>query len=243
MRFKLLISIYRLSSGKNTLGRWINVLKCSKSQLFQELFVVSALDFKVGHFLEVGGTDGILLSNTLALEEMGWNGAIFEPCRFWHRALKENRKCLLDFRAVTNTDNESISFSETSIPELSTITSRKPQDGWTERRVNSLDYLVETITLNTALNQFNFPSNLDYLSIDTEGTEFEVLEGLNFQMFNFKVVTVEIAGDVDKGLKIKKFLEDNGFRQVFEGKTFWDDWYLHQTLYSELASKGRLTTI
>jgi len=222
--------------GKN----WIRVFKHSKSQLFQELFVTSALDFRNGYFVEVGGTDGIVLSNTLTLEKLGWKGAIFEPCRFWHQALEMNRECFLDFRAVTNRDNEIVSFSETLIPELSTITSKKPNDGWSFSRNESLDYPVETVTLNTALKQLGFPSDLDYLSIDTEGTELDVLEGLNFSLFNFKVITVEIAEDPVKGVRIKELLEGNGFRQVFEGKTFWDDWYLHHTLFSQLISAKRL---
>lgn len=239
-KLKLLRQIFRLSSGIKNLGIYIRVLKDSKSQLFQELFVLAALDFKDGYFVEVGGTDGIFLSNTFILEQRGWNGVIFEPSKFWHKDLRDNRTCIVDFRAVFNVDNVNISFSETSSPELSSITSLRPRDDWWEERLNSLDYVVRTVTLNTALKQFNLSFDLDYLSIDTEGSELEVLEGLDFHSFGFKVITVEVADDFVKGLKIGKLLEENGFLQVFKGETLWDSWYLHNTLYADLVFKGRL---
>ena len=40
--------------------------------------------------------------------------------------------------------------------------------------------------------------------------------------------------------KIKALLQENGYQQIFEGETFWDDWYLHNSLYNELKQKGRL---
>jgi FkbM family methyltransferase len=239
-RLKLLLGIYRLSNVYWISRVWWIGLRGSRAQLFQELFVLSALDFEVGYFVEVGGTDGILLSNTMLLEKAGWQGVIFEPCKSWHDSLKSNRGCHLDFRAVTNLDGETILFSETSIPELSTITSEKPQDGWAGNRELSLDYLVETISLTTALKELHFPHSLDFLSVDTEGSELNVFRGLDLSIFSFKVITVERAEDLEKGMIIKTMLEDHGYHHVFKGETFWDDWYLHEQLFTELVSAGRL---
>jgi FkbM family methyltransferase len=240
-RLKLLMLICRLSWGGAPIRQWCEVVIRSNSQIFQELFVLSALDFKDGYFVEVGGTDGLLLSNTTLLEKFGWKGVLFEPCRFWHENLEKNRTCVLDFRAVTSLDHQLISFSETLIPELSTITSQKPKDSWQASRVTSLDYSVKTITLSTAFRELGLPSDLEYLSIDTEGSELDVLAGLNMQEFRFKVITVEHAYETAKRVKVKSMLEERDYVQVFEGKTFWDDWYLHRSLFDELASIGRIS--
>ena len=65
----------------------------SKSQIFQDLFVIYFTGLKKnGFFLEIGACDGFLLSNTLFLERYGWKGIISEPSPVWHDKLK-NRKC------------------------------------------------------------------------------------------------------------------------------------------------------
>ena len=241
LKLRLLLKIFRIAKPKRLIVHWLKILFRSESQLFQELFVASVLGLKKqGFFVEVGGTDGILMSNTLILEQMGWKGVIFEPCKYWHSELSNNRNCLLDFRAVTDQDHQKLKFSETLLPELSTITSMKPDDFWTASRLNSKDYLVDTITLNVGLSEIAFPTELDYLSIDTEGSELEVLMGLNMRKYQIKVITVEHAGDRVKQEKIKTLLQENGYQQIFEGETFWDDWYLHDSLYNELKQKGRL---
>src|SRR5262245_31004510 len=74
----------------------------SKSQLFQDLFVVFFLNGKQnGFFVEFGAADGQILSNTAILErDFGWKGILSEPARGWHNALKANRKSVIDTRCV-----------------------------------------------------------------------------------------------------------------------------------------------
>ena len=75
-------------------GKILQLLPSSKSQLRQDLFVLSELNFKVGgYFVEFGATNGIDLSNTYFLEEkFSWRGILVEPAKIWHQELSENRK-------------------------------------------------------------------------------------------------------------------------------------------------------
>ena len=184
-----------------------------------------------GFFVEVGATDGVFLSNTLLLEQKGWQGILFEPCKSWHSMLVKNRLCQIDNRAVTNKGNQKVIFSETSRPELSTISSMKPNDNWYHDRLSSNDYLVDTVTLTKALNEHSAPKMIDYLSIDTEGSEYEVLLGCNFKNNIFKIITVEIAGDQVKRDSILLLLNENGYTRIFSDETLWEDWYIHETLF------------
>src|SRR5215475_12583513 len=61
----------------------LRLLKDSHSQLRQDIFVLSELNFKRGgFFVEFGAADGLQLSNTYLLErEFGWHGIVAEPAR------------------------------------------------------------------------------------------------------------------------------------------------------------------
>jgi hypothetical protein len=51
--------------------------------------------------------------------------------------------------------------------------------------------LVKTISLNDLLKSFDAPTVIDYLSIDTEGSEFLILSNLDFSKWKFHIITVE----------------------------------------------------
>jgi hypothetical protein len=74
----------------------------SRSQVFQDLFVVFVLKGKRnGFFVEFGATDGLNLSNTVILErDRQWRGILAEPAICWHAALKRNRSAMIDHRCV-----------------------------------------------------------------------------------------------------------------------------------------------
>jgi hypothetical protein len=86
----------------------------SKSQLFQDLFVLFILKEKRnGYFVEFGATNGIDLSNTYLLEKSyGWNGILAEPARCWLRDLKGNRNSSLDFRCIWEKTGKSVPFND-----------------------------------------------------------------------------------------------------------------------------------
>ena len=71
----------------------IRLIKKSKAQLRQDLFVLTHLDFKTqGFFVEFGATDGIHLSNSYLLErEFDWSGILAEPAKSFEVALRYNR--------------------------------------------------------------------------------------------------------------------------------------------------------
>src|SRR5208282_1434991 len=102
----------------------------SRSQLRQDLFVLTELDFKKnGYFVEFGATNGIDLSNTYLLgKEFGWKGILAEPAKCWHKALKENRQTHVETCCVWRDSNSVIKFKEARAAELSTIASYSEKD-------------------------------------------------------------------------------------------------------------------
>jgi len=208
-------------------ARLIESLRHSRSQLRQDLFVLSHLDFKThGFFVEFGATDGVSLSNTALLEhEYGWSGILAEPGRRWHTDLSRNRTCAIDTRCVWSETGAQLDFLETSTPELSTIRQFAHGDLHSEARSNAISYSVATVSLNDLLRTHNAPHEIDYLSIDTEGSELAILKNFDFSQHTFEVITCEHNFGAQRG-EIQSLLRDNGYVHVFENLSKFDDWYI-----------------
>ena len=202
------------------------VLKASKSQLGQDvLALMSAGVEKPGFFVEFGAANGVSLSNSYLLEkEFGWKGIIAEPGRQWHKKLKENRTCEIEFRCVYSTTGEKLSFSENYLGELSGLTkhSGNSETGVLNRTTSS--YEVETISLIDLLDSKNAPKHIDFLSVDTEGSEFAILNAFDFSKYTFGAISVE-HNYTDSRQKVHDLLTSKGYRQVYPELSDFDDWF------------------
>ena len=206
---------------------FLKCLELSKSQYAQELFALSELKFKrEGFFVEIGATNGISFSNTYMLEsEFGWNGILAEPAKCWHKDLEMNRNCYIEKKCIYSTSGLELVFNETQARMLSTIDSFSESDSWGSSRLKGKRYVVESISLNDLLSKYDAPSSIDYLSIDTEGSEFEILSKVDFSMYNFAVITCEHNNTKNRE-KIYRLLTNNGYVRKFENFPFAEDWYI-----------------
>jgi FkbM family methyltransferase len=199
----------------------------SKAQLRQDVFVLMETGFKRGgYFVEFGAADGVHLSNTWLLEkEYHWRGILAEPARVWHNELRVNRSAKIDTECVFSTTGHQIEFNMTDIPELSTIAKFSSTDGHANSRKSGSIYMVPTISLDNLLERHGAPNEIDYLSIDTEGSEFVILKDFPFQKWKIRIITVEHNYSVARN-SIKDLLYFNGYKRKFEGLSKWDDWYV-----------------
>lgn len=199
----------------------------SKSQLFQDLLVTFILDGKKnGFFVEFGATNGIELSNTFLLEKnFGWTGILAEPAKFWHSDLEASRDAKIDFRCVWSESGKQLLFSEANERELSTIQSFVNADQHSEARKGSNEYSVDTISLNDLLAFHQAPLNIDYISVDTEGSEFDILKEFDFKKYDVTLFTIE-HNFTNQRANIFSLMEANGYSRIFERFSKWDDWYL-----------------
>jgi FkbM family methyltransferase len=197
------------------------------AQLFQDLLVLFLLDGKRdGYFVEFGAMDGITLSNTFLLEsKYSWRGIAAEPARCWHQELRRNRTCSLDHRCVWSKSGEMLQFNETPEAELSTIDALSKSDFHAKRRNEGKRYTVETISLRDLLRAHDAPRSIDYLSIDTEGSEFAILESFLPSYYEVRIITVE-HNYTDQRSRIHGLLTSRGYNRVFEELSAWDDWYI-----------------
>jgi FkbM family methyltransferase len=201
----------------------------SRSQLQQDILVKTFFQLSnetEKFFVEFGATNGITLSNTHLLEiREKWNGILVEPGRNWHSELRKNRNCLFDTRCVWKKSNERIEFEENSIGELSGITATNAGTTTFADRSKTKKYFVETVSLNDLLKEYDAPYRVTYLSIDTEGSEYEIIRNLDFNRYRPFIISIEhnfsnLMNKIDEFLKAKNYI------QVYSEISEWDAWYV-----------------
>jgi hypothetical protein len=204
--------------------------RLSCSQFFQDLFVLFVLAGKRnGYFVEFGACDGLHLSNTLLLErKLGWTGILAEPARRYHDALRLNRGCFVDQRCVYTRTSEHLAFRDTAIDGLGTLSKFAEADHMAERRLSAEEYLVETVSLNELLSFHAAPYEIDYLCIDTEGSELAILEAFDFSRHQFGVITVEHNFTPTRA-SIRGLMERQGYINLFPNLSEVDDWFVHKS--------------
>jgi FkbM family methyltransferase len=217
-------------------------LDISYSQIQQDLLAlyihreVSAQNTKsrTPYFVEFGATDGVTLSNSYLLEKnYGWKGILCEPAKSWHTQLKSNRTAVIDLRCVYTEDNNKLEFLETKIGELSTIAKFKKNDHLSSSRRNAKKYRVQTVSLNSLLTEHQAPEYVDLLSVDTEGSEYEILSKLDFNQWQFGLITVEHNFRMERE-SIFQLLSAAGYIRILSDVSKWDDWYVLETRNSYL---------
>ncbi|SDR66275.1 FkbM family methyltransferase [Christiangramia echinicola] len=216
-----------LSFQPKNLNEYFKIRSFSKSQLRQDLFVLNELNFKNhGYFVEFGGCDGLHHSNTYLLEkEFDWKGIIAEPAKIWHNELEFNRKVFIDKNCVWSETNHQLEFNEPEVASLSTIKGFGENDNHKDLRHTGKKYSVNTISLTDLLKKYNAPKIIDYLSIDTEGSELEILKNFNFDEYKFRIITVE-HNYTEIRANIYDLLINKGYRRVKEKYSEFDDWYV-----------------
>jgi FkbM family methyltransferase len=216
-----------LSLPPDKLLRLSEIREKTKSQIMQDLFVLLETNFKKnGFFVEFGATNGLDLSNTHLLEkEFQWNGILAEPARVWHNDLRKNRSCNIEENCVWTDTNLILEFNEVKESGLSTITQYNSNDWASANRKSGKIYKVNTFSLEDLLIKYNAPNVIDYLSIDTEGSEFEILNSFDFEKYQFRVITCE-HNFTHMREKIYNLLANKGYQRKYVGLSKWDDWYV-----------------
>lgn len=206
----------------------INIFFQSKSQLGQDLLALQISNFKFdGFYVEFGATDGVLHSNSYLLEKhFNWKGILSEPARSWHKDLANNRNSKIDHRCLWSTSGLKLDFTESLDTELSTVSRLATKDSNRFRRKLKESYEVITVSLEDLLDTYNAPNQIDYVSIDTEGSEFEILQNFNFQKYRINFFSVEHNYSKNRTL-VFKLMQKNGFKRILPDLSKFDDWFLN----------------
>lgn len=199
----------------------------SFSQRFQDLFVDWMLQKKNGIFIEFGACDGVNISNTYYLEKyMGWSGILLEPAKSWHNSIKINRpNSIIDFRCVSNETGNEVTFYENTNLAFSSLN---------KNSIANDSYKVKTVSLNDIffeykeklLKKSNSIDSIDFISIDTEGNEYEILKNFDFNKYAPKIIIVEHNFDLNKSKLLKKLIKAHNYVNLFPELSAYDYFFV-----------------
>ena len=205
-----------------------------QSQLFQDIFASFIVGDKFEKtFLEFGATDGLNLSNSFLLENsFDWKGVLSEPSPQWHKDLEKNRKnSKIITKCIWKETGKKLDFFMSDNGELSSLKDFVESDKISNpanvemRLKNGKTISVETISLNDVVKKYFNSICPSYISIDTEGSEYEILKAFDLDNFRPKVFTVE-HNHTENETKIDEFLITNGYVRIFRKLTAFDAWYI-----------------
>ncbi len=192
----------------------------------QDLWVVHETGRKRGgFFVEFGATDGVSGSNTLLLERaFGWSGIVAEPNPVWHADLARNRAARIDHRCVFKRTGDHVRFAATKFRGLATIAEFSASDGHAKSRMERDILELETVSLNDLLAGHDAPRTIDYISIDTEGSELAILEAFDFARWDVRLFSIEhnLTAREDE---IDRVMHSRGYERRFPGYALIDAWY------------------
>jgi FkbM family methyltransferase len=148
-------------------------------------------------YVDVGANDGLIVSNTAYMElDLGWNGICIEPHPEAYYKLEKNRNCKkynccisdiygeVDFLVVYGyAEMLSGIKSEYDPRHIDRINSEVAKHGGSLNTIK-----VKSRTLNSILKENNI-THIDYLSIDTEGSELSVLKSIDLDKYIVSVIS------------------------------------------------------
>ena len=194
------------------------------SQLGQDLFVLNELGKKKeGFFIEIGAGDGFYLSNTYLLEKnFGWTGILVEPNKSFYNSCINLRRCTTINQLVLAENHTSIRFFEKSVGEFS------HSEGFGDVTASKIEstYEVSAIRFEEIFDGLSDVPDIDFLSIDTEGSEVEILKTIDFFKYKPRIISIEHNYVKNNRIFLKKFLNSKGYRLVYSGLSQWDSWFI-----------------
>jgi FkbM family methyltransferase len=160
-----------------------------------------------GYFVEVGANDPRERSQTWSLEQSGWTGVLVEPQPDLAAELRSRRKAKVFAVACSSPENAGRSLPLHVAGPLSSLDRRHMAPGAAPERVIK----VPVRTLDSILTEAATPTHFDFLSIDVEGHEIEVLRGFDIARWRPRLVLLE---DHVADLSRHQYLTSIGYRII-----------------------------
>lgn len=162
------------------------------------------MNYRDGFFVEIGAGDGVYLSNTYYFEKnLSWRGILVDPILHHYLNCLTNRPMSISFLcAATNFENQS-EYVKLKYGGYSTLIQGSQTDIFdTQQHINDaasyipsnnagVEFIAPLRTMTEMLDSANAPKVIDFFSLDVEGNELEVLQGVDFTKYRIKWLLVE----------------------------------------------------
>ena len=169
-----------------------------------------------GLFLDIGANDGVNLSNSLFFEKKGWKGICVEPHPVIFKSLQKERACHLENACIADKDGavdflvvNGASNMLSGINDFIDDRHRERIHSDIAENGGSTELIpINALSPSSLLRKYGFTS-IDFLSIDTEGCELEILKNFNLKETAPRVISVENGS---RSNSLFKYLTTQGYK-------------------------------
>ena len=174
---------------------------------------------KNGIFIDIGANDGVTFSNTFFFEkELNWKGLCFEPLVSAFKKLSNNRSSVNVNGCACAEDKPDVFLSVNGYGEMLSGLKSKYDERHLQRVFETVslhggsieEVEVQCYDINKMLALHSL-YEIDFLSIDTEGNELDILKAIKFDEFHIKAITVE---NNYSSKDFNELLSHNGFKKI-----------------------------
>lgn len=189
-----------------------------ESQVGQDKWVCEFFNYKRdGYFIDIGANDGIWLSNTYYMEkELGWSGICVEAGITPFNRLKLNRDCIC-VHALASKTNGITTFYEIRYGNRDRLEGMQ---------------VVNAVRLDTLMSMYDVPKTIDYVSIDTDGEDYNILATFPFDKHEVILWTLEHNNNQEIKKSMKELMNSKGYiiavEDVKSGGYIFEDWYINK---------------
>ena len=171
---------------------------------------------KNGFYVDVGAYHPIERNNTMLLYLNGWEGINIDISTFSIKLFNHLRTRDLNLNlAISKKEGVVDMYFQKKLSQLSTI---KKQHANKSFQGNIKKKQIESKTLDNVLDRSKFKDKkIDFLDIDVEGADIDVLESLDFNRYSPELICVEVIEKNNDESQIFKFLKKRGYQKIWSG--------------------------
>lgn len=194
----------------------------SYSQFREDKILDQIFANQVGTCVEVGANDGITGSTTYYFEKKGWKCVLVEPVPELCGKIRHFRSAIVFECAASSESGEDVFYVSESAESLSAFSPTVPLQKQIESGINNVrEIRVRKRTLDGIIDEVGI-SEIDFITIDVEGHELEVLKGFSIERHRPRIIIIEDNSDqVD--VSIRAYMEEKGYKAFL--RTGVNDWY------------------
>jgi FkbM family methyltransferase len=189
---------------------------------------------KPGFFVEVGANDPHARSQTYHLEQKGWTGLLIEPQPDLADALRANRRAKVFAVACSDPAHDGDTLTLHVAGPLSSLNRERMAPG----TVPDGTIAVPVRTLDRVLAEGGAQPGFDFLSIDVEGHELEVLSGFDARRWRPRLILLE---DHVENLAKHRAVRAMGYRLIRRYEN--NGWYVPEDAPQRIASGDRFEIV
>ena len=183
----------------------------------EDIEIVKYFDNKKnGFYVDVGSYHPIERNNTMLLYNKGWEGINIDISDFSIKLFDQLRSRDINLNlAVSKNEGEIEMYFQKKLSQLSTIKKEQIKKSF-QGEVKIRKIISKTLT--SILDESKFANKkIDFLDIDVEGADMDVLESLDFEKYSPKLICIEVIEENNEDSDIFNFLKIKEYKRIWSG--------------------------